>query len=181
MSSPRLQLWKEIVSSAKGNLSPEIKQQLVDALAILTKDGDFGDLTISSLKATELSIFERTADGKKQARVVFELVVAQGMLNARDSIHGGCLAYLVDVCSSVALSVLGLATGGPVDLVSQAINMIYHSGAGIGDKLEIINETVSTGSRAVSAKTEIWDVTNRRLVASGTHIKMKPGVRKAKL
>ena len=52
------------------------------------------------------------------------------MINGGGNIHGGCSAFLVDVCSSLSLSALSLVTEGKEYLsVSQAINMIYHSPA----------------------------------------------------
>ncbi|CCM05515.1 uncharacterized protein FIBRA_07741 [Fibroporia radiculosa] len=182
MSAERLQLWKSIVDHDRhGNLSQELKDKLTYALASFTQEIDFGDDVMRHFKATELSLFDRPEDGKKHARVVIQVDVHRGMMNSRNNLHGGCITYLVDICSSVALSLLGIATGGPVELVSQSINTIFHAGATLGDRLHIINESVSAGSRAVTARVEIWDITHHRLVATGTHIKMTPGVPKTKL
>jgi len=169
MTSP----WASRVEGVKGNVSPKLKDKLVQIIPALAKEGAFADSTMKSLKATVFDVIDRPEDGKKQARVIFEVVVHEEMLNSRDTIHGGCVAYLVDACSSVAIAVLGLATDGNIDTVSQAINTIFHASAKLGDKLEIVSTTISSGARAVSAQSEIWDVTNHRLVASGTHIKMK--------
>lgn len=180
MASDRLQAFNKLLEGAEGDLPEEIRQKLVSALTFLTRPDDFLDNIMMQLKAKELRVYDREEDGKKHARIVFELVVQKGMTNPLNSIHGGCAAYLVDVCSSVALSLLSIATNGPVELVSQSLNMVYHAGAPVGSKLEIVNVTTSSGSRVVSARTEIWDATHRRLVASGTHIKMKPGAPKPK-
>ncbi|KZT06487.1 uncharacterized protein LAESUDRAFT_653521 [Laetiporus sulphureus 93-53] len=143
-------------------------------LPAFTREGDFADTVITNLKAIELTIFDRPQDGKQQTRVVFELTVNNDMLNAFDMMHGGCIAFLVDVCSSVALSLLGIVTNGNVAYVSQALNTTYFAGAPLGAKLQIISTTTSVGSRIAIAETEIWDMTDRRLVASGIHTKMKP-------
>ncbi|KAJ7839312.1 hypothetical protein B0H13DRAFT_1454238, partial [Mycena leptocephala] len=49
-----------------------------------------------------------------------------------------------------------------------------HSPATVGETLRIVNTTMTVGARALSARTEIWNATKHRLVASGVHIKMKP-------
>jgi acyl-coenzyme A thioesterase 13 len=41
-----------------------------------------------------------------------------------------------------------------------------------GSKLRIVSSTLTLGARSMSARTEIWDATHQRLVASGVHVKM---------
>jgi len=56
--------------------------------------------------------------------------------------------------------------------VSQALNIIYHSPAAIGDRIRIVNTTLTVGSRVESVRTEIWNVAHHRLVASAVLVKM---------
>jgi len=65
--------------------------------------------------------------------------------------------------------------------VSQALNVVFHSPAAIGDKLRIVNTTITVGGRAMSARCEIWNETHHRQVATGLHIKMLPSQQKAQL
>jgi len=65
--------------------------------------------------------------------------------------------------------------------VSQSLNIVYRSPAILGDTLRIVNTSVTAGARAVSSRTEIWNATHHRLVASGVHVQMKPSEPKAKL
>lgn len=73
------------------------------------------------------------------------------MCNSHGMMHGGCTAFMVDwlvgcsevvlvegvrslkdlpfSCTSIALVIMGLVTGGPVDLVSQSLTTTYHAGA----------------------------------------------------
>ncbi|KAJ2923168.1 hypothetical protein H1R20_g13924, partial [Candolleomyces eurysporus] len=51
----------------------------------------------------------------------------------------------------------------------------------VGDRIRIVNQTITVGARAHSVRTEIWNVTHHRLVSSGTHIKMQPSTPKANL
>ncbi|KAJ3506836.1 hypothetical protein NLJ89_g6644 [Agrocybe chaxingu] len=119
---------------------------------------------------------------KKEAKLVVEVDVTEDMLNGGGSIHGGCSAFLVDLCTAIALSALSLETKGELyPCISQSINLIYHSPAGLGDKLRLFNTTLTLGARVHSARTEIWNVTHHRLVVSGTHIIMVPSPPKVKL
>jgi acyl-coenzyme A thioesterase 13 len=89
---------------------------------------------------------------------------------------------LVDICSTLTLMIFGKAAGGSGNSsVSQSLSMVYHSPAGLGDKLKIISYTLTIGARAESARTEIWNATHHRLVASGVHIKMSASAPKTKL
>ncbi|KAH6902822.1 hypothetical protein BKA70DRAFT_1374281 [Coprinopsis sp. MPI-PUGE-AT-0042] len=67
-----------------------------------------------------------------------------------------------------------VAEGSTFKLVSQSLNIVYHSPAALGDRIRIVNQTMTVGARAQSARTEIWNLTHHRLVSSGTHIKMVP-------
>ncbi|KAK0491594.1 hypothetical protein IW261DRAFT_1438465 [Armillaria novae-zelandiae] len=96
------------------------------------------------------------------------------MVNGAMTIHGGCSAYLVDICSTLAIIVYTLSSGRPVNTVSQSINMTYHSPAGLGEELRIVSTTMTIGSKTLIARTEIWSDTTKRLVASGVHSKMEP-------
>ncbi|TFK20886.1 hypothetical protein FA15DRAFT_673061 [Coprinopsis marcescibilis] len=171
-------------SKVAGNAPPEIKEFIANAKEYnWTYDHPryrdqpyFGKGIQNKFQVTEVSVLNKADEEKKlEGRVVVELIVGEDMINGSGNIHGGCSAFLVDMCSSMAISTLKLATTGKDDLiVSQAINMIYHSPAAVGDKLRIVNTSVTVGNRAQSARTEIWNATHNRLVASGTHVTMCP-------
>jgi len=65
-------------------------------------------------------------------------------------------------------------SGSSTPTVSQSMNVFFHAPAVLGEVLQIINTSISIGKRVVSAKTEIWSTTHRRLVVSGIHVKMAP-------
>ncbi|KAI9065054.1 hypothetical protein FKP32DRAFT_1534553, partial [Trametes sanguinea] len=142
---------------------------------IIRRDADkFAQPTASRLDMTEVAVFERAEDGKTQARVVFEIDLGPDMLNPAGNMHGGCTMFLIDVCSSIALVALAVAKRSNVRFVSQSLTTVFHAPA-MGDaRLRIVNDTVSFGARTVSARTEIWDITNKRLVATGVHNQMEP-------
>ncbi|KAH9884120.1 hypothetical protein C8Q73DRAFT_363739 [Cubamyces lactineus] len=145
---------------------------------IVRGKGPFAQTVGSRLEMTEVAVFEREEDGKTQMRMVFEIDVTREMLNSGDKMHGGCTMFLIDVCSSVALVALGIATHKYANFVSQAISTVFHAPATEGTRLRIVNNTVSFGARTVLARVEIWDATNRRLVATGVHNQMPPSAPK---
>ncbi|KAJ7619444.1 HotDog domain-containing protein [Roridomyces roridus] len=159
-----------------GNAPDEVKEVLSNIPNLFGAQqanvaGGFGDSIVQRLQVTHASL-EAKADEpmKKEGKVVCELEVRQDMLNGGGNVHGGCSAFLVDICSTLSLFVY--EPGAPT--VSQSMNIVYHSPATLGDKLRIVNTTLTVGARAMSARTEIWNATSHRLVASGVHIKMQP-------
>ncbi|KAI0373161.1 hypothetical protein BV20DRAFT_938327 [Pilatotrama ljubarskyi] len=184
----------------EGDLSPKQRSAILNfAEIILRGRGQFAQPTGSRLEMSEVAVYEREEDGKTQVRMVFEIDMGEDMLNSGGNMHGGCSMYLIDVyvpsgpfwvrpkllsrrahcsCSSIALVALGIATHRYANFVSQAITTVFHAPATLGARLRIVNNTVSFGARTVSARTEIWDTTNRRLVATGIHNQMQPSTPK---
>ncbi|CDO70334.1 hypothetical protein BN946_scf184843.g23 [Trametes cinnabarina] len=145
------------------------------ASIILRREPDkFAQPTASRLDFTEVAVFEREEDRRTQVRAVFHIDLGPDMLNPAGNMHGGCTMFLIDVCSSIALVALGVATHKNARFVSQTLNTVFHAPAMGNARLRIVNDTVSFGARTVSARTEIWDITNKRLVATGVHNQMPP-------
>ncbi|KAL1944291.1 hypothetical protein VTO73DRAFT_3476 [Trametes versicolor] len=157
-----------------GDISPAVQDEISSFSKVVMEKGAFARSTGSSLVLTEVGVFQREKDGKAHARITYQTTVHDEMLNIGGNMHGGCAVYMIDICSSMALAVLGMATGKPWNFVSQAINTTFHAPVPLGAKIELVNTTVSFGSRTVSAITEIWDITNNRLCVTGVHNKMKP-------
>ncbi|KAJ7778475.1 HotDog domain-containing protein [Mycena metata] len=133
----------------------------------------FGDSILSGLVVTEASVQPKAEEPlKEEGRIVCEITVTEDMLNGGGNIHGGCSAFLIDVCSTLCLMVYK-----PGMHVSQSLNIVYHSPATLGEKLRIVNTSMTVGARAMSARTEARNailLSCHRLVASGVHIKMQP-------
>jgi len=181
MSKPLLSNDLSCVAKIAGNASDDTKRTIQ---SLRVKYGNsFGDSIHNRMKIVEISLNKNAEEEKRmQVRLVIELDVTEDMLNGAGSIHGGCSAFLVDMCSSLALVALTLETSpAPNPTVSQSLSIVYHSPAQLTDKLRIVNTTLTAGARAHSARTEIWNVTHHRLVVSGTHIKMVPSLPKAAL
>ncbi|PPQ94811.1 hypothetical protein CVT25_007448 [Psilocybe cyanescens] len=169
------------ISKIAGNCSEETKQLLGNIRTFLRfggKEGttQFGDAIQSRLRVTEMTVNKKVEEENKlEAKVVMEIEVQEDMLNPGGNVHGGCSAFLVDVCSSISLYAMILSTQGTMYMtVTQTLDSVYHSPAQPGDTLRIVNITLTLGARSHSARTEIWNVTKHRLVASGTHVKMVP-------
>ncbi|RXW15397.1 hypothetical protein EST38_g10458 [Candolleomyces aberdarensis] len=178
------------ISSISGNASDSTKEVLSSVHRIFAnRTGNdnagpiFGEAIQKRLQVTEVSVNPKAEEPQRlEGKVVLETIVEEDMLNGGGIIHGGCSAFLIDVCSTLALIALNLeTTQGAVVSVSQALNVVYHSPAALGDKIRIVNQTITVGARAHSVRTEIWNVTHHRLVSSGTHIKMQPSAPKANL
>ncbi|EDR00370.1 uncharacterized protein LACBIDRAFT_314361 [Laccaria bicolor S238N-H82] len=178
------------ISHIAGNASPEIKRFLGypslffgSHMSANVDSPIFGEEIQKRIKVTELSVDEKREEASRlEGRVVAEIVVAEDMLNGNGTLHGGCIAWLIDMCSSLALTALRMTTSGKFQMsVTQSLNVVYHSPASLGDKIRLVNTTLTLGARAHSVRTEIWNDTHRRLVASGVHIKMLPSAPKASL
>ncbi|KAI0731842.1 HotDog domain-containing protein [Fomitopsis betulina] len=179
--SAKVAHYKTAFGKAKTNLSPELLDKLAHINAWHAREDTFGDGVMSKLTITEFGTFVRPEDGKTHGRIVYEGIVTQDMCNSHGMMHGGCAAFMVDCCTSIALVIMGLATGGPVDLVSQSLTTTYHAGAKLGDKIRVVNTSTAGGKRAVTARAEIWDLTTKRLTVIGNHVKMVPSKSEFKL
>ncbi|KAF9011743.1 hypothetical protein BDQ17DRAFT_1272058 [Cyathus striatus] len=178
------------IAHIAGNASPDVKRFLSNPgqfyqniRSTEVKGPIFGQAIQERLRVTEVSVNRKEEEPNKlEGKVVLEITVAEDMVNGGGNIHGGCSAFLIDMCSTLALSALSLSSKNELNLsVSQSLNIVYHSPAGLGDQLRLVNTTLTLGARAHSARTEIWNVTHHRLVASGVHIKMQPSFPKANL
>ncbi|KAJ6482866.1 HotDog domain-containing protein [Mycena vitilis] len=139
--------------------------------SLATQKPEFGDSVYNQLLVTHASAGSKVDEPlKKEARVVCEINVADVMLNGSGNIHGGCSAFLIDLCATLSLMVYERGMH-----VTQCLNVVYHSPATLGEKLRIVNTTIAVGTQVMSAKSEIWNATQHRLVASGVLVKLRPG------
>ncbi|KAI0034355.1 HotDog domain-containing protein [Vararia minispora EC-137] len=153
-----------------GSAPLDVKRTALAYYSTAAHDERFSIDVLRRVRIMEVSV-QPKADEPSQVEtvIVCETEVERDMLNAAGSMHGGCGAYLVDVCASVAI-----AAAGHIDAVSQTLNMYYHAPALTEHRLRIISRTMSVGSRIASARSEIWDTTSARLCASGVLVKMSP-------
>ncbi|KAF5388333.1 hypothetical protein D9615_000806 [Tricholomella constricta] len=179
----------EVIEQISGNAPKHVKAAVANTSMFYAHHIEgvtgpiFGESITKRMVVTEVSVDKKLEEPSRlEGRVVCELTVDEDMINGGGNIHGGCSAFLIDVCSSMALMALRMTnTGELYGSVSQSLNVVYHSPAGLGDKLRLVNTTMTLGARAHSARTEIWNATHHRLVSSGVHIKMQPSPPKANL
>jgi len=174
------------ISQIEGNASPEIKREMQGAMQFL-RAKQFSQPTgeeirvidsalFSRLRLIEISILPKAEEPEKlEGRVIFEVIADGYMANQIEQLHGGCTAWLIENCATMPIHVLGLATPGYAGRggVSQALNIVYHSPALLGDKLRIVSTTLAAGNRTSSSRCEIWNTTRHRLVASAVQLKME--------
>jgi len=154
----------------KGNVSPERKYQLESIMYEIMANSDvFASSVGKRVVITEASIVPKAEEASRtEARVVCEITVEQDMLNPGNSLHGGCAAFLIDSCSTLVFVAAGRDAG-----VTASLDCVYHAPAALGSKLRIVNTGMAVGARIMSARTEIWDDTKKRLCVTGIHVKMQ--------
>lgn len=175
-------------SQVKGNASPETKLTLLNSMVrlnprdILRSTGrpfrGFAAEFVSRMRLAEASVLSKAEEPEKlEGRTVFEVIVDKDMANELEggTMHGGCLAMIIELCSPTPIYVLRASTGAyGVFGVQQSLNIVFHSPAVPGDKLHIVSTTLAIGSRARSGRCEVWNVTRHRLIASAAYINMVP-------
>ncbi|KAI3611630.1 hypothetical protein WG66_007689 [Moniliophthora roreri] len=151
-------------SQVSGNAPDSIKQFLLHSLDAPKRMPVFAPHIHLGLVLSEVSIYPAPEDPlNQQMRVVLRIEVDESMLDLADSVFGGCIAYLIDYCSSLSVAALRTAFLGDSSVnVSQSLAIAYHAQAMCGDKLRIVNTSViSTGGdngsppMAMNAKAEV--------------------------
>jgi len=170
-----------LTADITGNAPIEIKELAVKWLAIFHGKGKgFIGPIVSRVKVTDVSILPSTDDPLKlEGKVTCEIDVTPDMCDEQGLLAQGCLVTLFDEGSNMSMIVATAAAGRhPFSGVSQTINMYFHASAVAGVKLRLVHFSIASDSQIKSGRSEIWDATNRRLVASGTQLSIPPSVPK---
>ncbi|EIN06665.1 hypothetical protein PUNSTDRAFT_145203 [Punctularia strigosozonata HHB-11173 SS5] len=164
------------VSTIKGNLSPDDKQTLVNLLAYYVGAGEvYSNDVGKKIRITEVDVRKTASDEPTwQSESVCEILVENHMLNPHGVLHGGCMAYLVDLCSSVPIVAIALVSGSAGVGFSQAMNIIWHAPAKGGTTLSIVGKSLSVGKNILTCQCEIWDKEKGKLLATAVHSKVQP-------
>ncbi|KAK1231412.1 hypothetical protein PQX77_005475 [Marasmius sp. AFHP31] len=127
-------------SRIQGNASEDVKRRLGNPSKLfMTRDegGNYKSLGYSMeifrrLEITEISFEKYPGEPSKRfSRVVCELDVEPDMVNNEECLHGACSAYLVDMCTNIAILAYQLSTNKEGPSISQSINTLYHSPASL--------------------------------------------------
>ncbi|KAG7097488.1 hypothetical protein E1B28_004830 [Marasmius oreades] len=170
------------ISRITGNAPDHVKSFLADPTTLEDVSGlsrtvrGFGYDIIARMEVTEVSVSKKMDEPlKEEGRVVVKMKIEQDMVHGGLHMHGGCSAFIIDTCTTLAMAALTLGTvGKKLSNVSLALNILYHAPAALGEELRIVSTTLTVGGRAFSARTEMWSDTHNRLVASGVHVKLSP-------
>ncbi|EMD40335.1 hypothetical protein CERSUDRAFT_110928 [Gelatoporia subvermispora B] len=168
MSQPRyIRNYQVIGVNTQGNLADRFRQSIAPPYG--HDETDFEACLWDGMVATEMNAYRRPEDGKQHARGIFELTVDINMQNRRKTLHGGCIATLIDVCTSLVLNAIHDEPS-----VTQVLDTVFHAPVPTGARVRIVCDTISIGKRAITLRCEVWDITNNRLAATGVHVKMSP-------
>ncbi|GAA5886708.1 hypothetical protein JCM5296_006377 [Sporobolomyces johnsonii] len=108
------------------------------------------------------------------ATVVCELDVDESMCNIAGNCHGGCIAWIVDHCSSLALLALSGNGRWTTSGVSTNLNISYIAAAPLGTPLRIATTVLQFGRVTGLLETRIEDRETGKLLSFGTHTKQDP-------
>lgn len=98
--------------------------------------------------------------------VTCRLGVGPLVQNRYKTLHGGCVASIVDVVGTAAILTRSRKGG-----VSVSINVTYHTPAPGGQAVEITATAVRVGRTLATAEVDVRLVSTGELVARGTHVK----------
>jgi len=159
-----------------GNAPVEIKELPIKWLALFHDNGKgFAGSIMSRVKVTDVSIIHDSSTLRLEGKVSCEIEVTPDMCDEQGVLAQGCIFTLLDEGTNISMAVASAAEGGwRPGGVSQTINVFFHAPAAIGVKLHLVHSSIASDSQMFSARSEIWDATNHRLVASGTQLTMSP-------
>ncbi|KZT60792.1 hypothetical protein CALCODRAFT_515167, partial [Calocera cornea HHB12733] len=130
--------------------------------------GQFGANVKPHLKIISIGTFAE--HGRDVFEIEHEAVVSEAFLNCNNVMHGGCTAFIMDVCTT---SVLFPFSEQRMN-VSLNLDVIYHAPAPLGTRLHIVSTSVALNKRVLTLSCEIYDADRGTLLATGKHMKMYP-------
>ncbi|GAA5825270.1 hypothetical protein JCM10212_005677 [Sporobolomyces blumeae] len=116
-----------------------------------------------------------------QSTVACEIRVEDDMVNMAGNLHGGCGAWLVDVCSSLALLALSGNARWTTSGVSTNLNLSYLVAAPSGTKLRLVTKVLQFGRVTSLLETRIENAETGKLLTVGWHTKQDQYRPEAKL
>ncbi|KAH8920116.1 hypothetical protein BT69DRAFT_1265982 [Atractiella rhizophila] len=106
-----------------------------------------------------------------KSTVIFKLLVDESMCSPTGFIHGGCTAYLLDVCTSLAIRPFSkpgfwFTTGMSTSLITTFLNAVP-----CNTTVLLVNRTLSQGKAVASYDFEMISEDGKTIYAKGTHTK----------
>ncbi|KAJ6570519.1 hypothetical protein DFH09DRAFT_1153717, partial [Mycena vulgaris] len=122
---------------------------------------------------TEVYLDPNPLEDARVVTLVCETDVTEDSLDGQDHLSNAFIVVVIDECTSAAVAALDFAQGGPgLSGVSQSLNTVFHNSVELGAKLRFINTTIAANAGATSCRSEVWDLTQRRLVATAVFVGM---------
>lgn len=134
-----------------------------------------GDATefVRALASRDDTFDRPTLEGLREARAdaaagTFRAVldVTPRVANRFGTLHGGCIATLVDVIGTAALVTKTQLAG-----VSVEINVSYMGSAKLGEEVEVVAKVLKVGSSLATVQVDLRTTRSGRAVAQGRHTK----------
>ncbi|KIO31069.1 hypothetical protein M407DRAFT_141605 [Tulasnella calospora MUT 4182] len=169
--------------SIRGNVSDDVKNDIHHVMTGLVFEPTFAWSVGSKLRITDVDRLESSPGAlvnggpleTTTARVICELDVDQSMCDGEGVLHTGCIAFLMDLCTTLTYF---LYDDWRTMHVSSTLNMSCHDQATTGGQLRIVSSSVTMDDGLGTSKCEIWEAKEGVLIASGSHTKMRPSASK---
>ncbi|KAF9534660.1 hypothetical protein CPB83DRAFT_755298 [Crepidotus variabilis] len=152
------------LESVKGNAPRDTIRACLSVFRYMasTEDRSYGAAVGRRLKMAEIKIKFSEAGSSNlpagravSAQTTCEILVYKDMCNVFGTLHGGCAAYMTDICSTSSIVALGIVNGVDATGVSQAMNLIWHKAVKTGAKLRIVSNTISQEGRIRVCRCEV--------------------------
>ncbi|WFD17961.1 hypothetical protein MCAP1_000172 [Malassezia caprae] len=178
-------------------------QQVMQVLEMVTNDpGRWNTLTMAG---SQYSLTHAERDGivwgkdpradteqparARQSTMRFRLQVQSHMANPFGTMHGGCIASVIDLLSSFVLSLYSPGEQGSswfLTGVSQSLTVHYLAPTQIGTWIEVDAQALSVSRNVALVQTDVYELTSRdgervRKTATSTHTKVDVQTVKSKL
>ncbi|KAH7096648.1 hypothetical protein BKA62DRAFT_491935 [Auriculariales sp. MPI-PUGE-AT-0066] len=164
-----------IAAGISGSATLEQKEVLARSILFFGRPGgDFAADVASRIRPVRYDVFQ-DATNKTRTEMECELVVGDDMLNYHRTLHGGCTAYLIDVCTMHSL--IPIVQGH----LTLSMDFVCHAPAPHGVTLKIVSKTITLGKRVFSLRCKIYDKNTGRLCVSGNHLKVPLGTTESRL
>ncbi|KAJ6557717.1 hypothetical protein B0H19DRAFT_1261315 [Mycena capillaripes] len=177
----RTPLSDALVSTIKGNAPRDVKEMTVKWLDIYHSPPKcFSGTWTRRTVVTEVSLDPNPLEDRGSLTMVCEIDVTQELLDGRDKLSNAFVITIIDECVSSAVTTLDYAEGGPgISGVSLTLDTVFHNPAELGAKLRFVNKPMAAVGGMMSCRCEVWDLTQRRLVAVATFVGMRASPPKA--
>lgn len=104
---------------------------------------------------------------------VFAITVTPPLCNRRGTLHGGAIAQLIDICTTIALAPIARSGFWEFAGVSRTLSVTYLRPAPAGMEVRIVAEVVQAGKRVCSLSARVVDGKMGAWLATGEHCKVE--------